>query len=569
MKLSGFRSSRPTQDDPTRANWERAILYHNATKHHYSRFATSLGYLDWNTQPDPFRRFAGAPLIQLPLTNEDRTPGFEDVYYPHLIPPLPVTFASIGSFFELSLALSAWKEFRGNRWALRVNPSSGNLHPTEGYAILPPCANIHSQAGVYHYAPNEHGLERRTVISDEVWGQLIQGFPVETFFVGLTSIFWREAWKYGERSFRYCQIDLGHALAALSYAAAIQGWKAIFLSGVTDRQLAALLGVDRTSEFPAAEGEHPEALVAIVPNTAGLAELPAQLPEAVLATIAQGTWSGTANQLSSDHVAWPILEAVATATEYPEPADNPQGAPTGLKFPLRPAGTPHTARKLLLRRRSAVTFDGRTSLSTQAFFTMLGRTIPMLDTVPWDTFGGQAQVHLVLFVHRVRGLAPGIYLLVRNYKHTAELKGLLKQDFVWKKPTGGPPEMELYLLEAGEFTYQAAEVSCRQNIAGAGAFSLGMLARFEPLLREQGAWMYRRLFWETGLIGQILYLEAEAAGVRGTGIGCFFDDPVHEMLGLTDQTYQSLYHFTVGGPVDDPRLTTLAPYTNERRRVIR
>ena len=36
--------------------------------------------------------------------------------------------------------------------------------------------------------------------------------------------------------------------------------------------------------------------------------------------------------------------------------------------------------------------------------------------------------------------------------------------------------------------------------------------------------MYRRLFWECGLIGQVLYLEAEAAGVRGTGIGCFYDD---------------------------------------------
>ena len=29
---------------------------------------------------------------------------------------------------------------------------------------------------------------------------------------------------------------------------------------------------------------------------------------------------------------------------------------------------------------------------------------------------------------------------------------------------------------------------------------------------------------------------------------------------LEDLTFQSLYHFTVGGPVDDSRLTTLAPY---------
>ena len=71
---------------------------------------------------------------------------------------------------------------------------------------------------------------------------------------------------------------------------------------------------------------------------------------------------------------------------------------------------------------------------------------------------------------------------------------------------------------------------------------------------------YRRLFWETGLIGQVLYLEAEVAGVRATGIGCFFDDPVHQVMGLSGAKFQSLYHFTTGGPVEDPRLTTLPAY---------
>lgn len=89
---------------------------------------------------------------------------------------------------------------------------------------------------------------------------------------------------------------------------------------------------------------------------------------------------------------------------------------------------------------------------------------------------------------------------------------------------------------------------------------MGMIAEFEPTIGKFGPWFYRRLFWETGIIGQVLYLEAEAAGVRATGIGCFFDDPVHQVFGLQDTRFQSLYHFTVGGPVDDPRLTTLPAY---------
>jgi hypothetical protein len=59
----------------------------------------------------------------------------------------------------------------------------------------------------------------------------------------------------------------------------------------------------------------------------------------------------------------------------------------------------------------------------------------------------------------------------------------------------------------------------------------------------------------------MLYLEAEAFCLRGTGIGCFFDDPMHELLGLSDLKYQSIYHFTLGGNVNDPRLTTLPPYS--------
>ena len=62
------------------------------------------------------------------------------------------------------------------------------------------------------------------------------------------------------------------------------------------------------------------------------------------------------------------------------------------------------------------------------------------------------------------------------------------------------------------------------------------------------------------MIGQVLYLEAEAAGLRGTGIGCFFDDAMHEVLGLKGDEFQDLYHFTVGGPITDTRITTLPAY---------
>jgi hypothetical protein len=89
-----------------------------------------------------------------------------------------------------------------------------------------------------------------------------------------------------------------------------------------------------------------------------------------------------------------------------------------------------------------------------------------------------------------------------------------------------------------------------------------MVAVFGDGIRARGPWWYRRLFWESGVLGQVLYLEAEAAGIRGTGIGCYFDDVCHDTLGPGGDRYQSLYHFTAGGPVEDTRLRTLAPYAH-------
>ena len=110
----------------------------------------------------------------------------------------------------------------------------------------------------------------------------------------------------------------------------------------------------------------------------------------------------------------------------------------------------------------------------------------------------------------------------------------------------------------------AKTVSCHQDIAGSSVFSLGMIAKFKSSITTE-PFRYRHLFWETGMIGQVLYLEAEAHGVRGTGIGCYFDDAVHDMMGIKDNRLQSLYHFTIGRPIEDSRLTTYPAYQHLSR----
>jgi len=169
-------------------------------------------------------------------------------------------------------------------------------------------------------------------------------------------------------------------------------------------------------------------------------------------------------------------------------------------------------------------------------------------------------VDLALFVHRVEGLERGLYAFVREAAAVEPLKHSMARDWRWQKI--GPSHLPLYFLWPHDARDAARLVCCHQDIAADSCYALGMLASFAGL--ENSPWRYRRLYWECGMIGQTLYLEAEAAGIRATGIGCFFDDEMHRLLGLEGHAWQSLYHFTAGGAVEDARLTTLPPYNRIR-----
>ena len=400
--------------------------------------------------------------------------------------------------------------------------------------------------------------------------------PAQAFRRGFPSILWREGWKSGAPAFRYCQHDAGHAIGALRIAAATLGWSACLLHGLADETIEDLLGLNRAEDFAGAEREHPDAVLAVWPTDLGgdgpshvQREIPTHLDPALTLQLSRQAWHGAANRLSRDEpVRWEVIDAVAVATR--KPAGEAQGFDV-LEAPAverdGPASTDGlVAGQVILQRRSLLACDGRTSIAAERFYRMLTRLMPGVERpasrrpMPWDTVAWDPTIHLGLFVHRVDGIEPGLYLLVRNPSKMDRLKRAMHARFDWSVPPGCPADLPLRMLESGDLRRLATQVSCFQDIAGDGAFSLAMIAEYQESLFTHGAWFYRRLFWEAGLIGQVLYLEAEAAGVRATGIGCFFDDPVHRVFGIEDLAFQSLYHFTVGGPVDDPRLTTLAPY---------
>jgi len=534
------------------------LAYHEATKHRFDGYARGPGRMDWATQPDPFRRYQGTGLILLERDEPGDEPSYSDVVSGFgVIPPAPPDLRSVSRLLYDSMSLSAWKSAGGTSWPLRINPSSGNLHPTECYLLCGAVEGLCAAPLVSHYAPGEHGLEVRAEIPVETWQKLCGNLPEGTMFLGLSSIHWRESWKYGERAFRYCQLDAGHALAALALSAAALGWEARLVENLGSDQLGSLLGVTGQS---GPEAEEPDCLVAVFPrNEAGGA--PAVNCE-VIPEFDTLPWQGLPNRLSPSHQPWELIDRVARACRKP---------PLSFVYPLSPfvSATPSTHlfdgsfRRLIRQRRSAVAMDGTSSMPAASFYALLERTVPRPQVSPFSLLPWPPCIDLVLFVHRVEGLQPGLYLLNRNPLRRDVLREILDVEFLWERPASCLEGLELYLLAAGDAREASMQVSCFQDIASEGCFSVAMLADFAGPLEEIGPWFYPRLYWECGMTGQMLYLEAEAAGLRGTGIGCFFDDPVHGLLGLQGNRCQDLYHFTVGGAVEDKRLATLPAYPDK------
>jgi len=517
-------------------NLDRVLTYHEQSKHSPARYAASLGYMDWNTQPDPFRSYSGAKEIDLPFLDDEKTPSYNDLFLDSSLVS-EINIESISQFFRYSLGLAAIKSFGGNSWALRCNASSGNLQPSEAYAILPRIDSVFNSTSVVHYAPKEHKLELLKSYSDEI--SLNNGF-----FVVISSIAWREIWKYGERAFRYCQLDAGHAYRALQISARMLGWHTQMIHSISDERLDSMLGFDVKERFHDKEEEHSE-LLFFVSKTKFSQEI--IIDEKLFENI--GVMDSIANRLSSAHHDWPIVESMYRDCKKPA-IDNSNK----IENTIKKISTKNSA-EVVLKRRSAQQMDSnRRTMTKELFFEIISGV-----SYGFEGMDGESHVSLLIFIHGVEDIEAGIYIVIRNAKHLEDIRTDCDDGFEWQ-PIANSKKILLYRLKCGDFKYFAKASSCNQDIASDGTFSISMLCEFESLLKDKGAWYYKYLYYECGQIGQQLYLDSTANNYSATGIGCFLDDIIHQMMGFKSKKFQVLYNFTIGNAILDNRLQTISPY---------
>jgi SagB-type dehydrogenase family enzyme len=505
------------------SQWYR---YHGLTKHTQARLQSSPHFLDWKDQPDPFRRFDGAPTIELP---KPETPPECNYFQLKDIenegPNLSIQ--TVSNLLYHSLAISAWKEVpaSGVRWALRVNPSSGNLHPTEAHLIS--CGIDGFANGIYHFAVDRFSLEARyqgdtTSLLHSLSNEAT--LPTRQLTILLTSIVWREAWKYRGRAFRYCHHDLGHALACIVEACRGLGQKVAFRHLFDDDVIAQLFGLSGSDEWPGI-------LITIGPtiNCNSAKKMPR-------------SFSGQPNQLSENTIEYAEITSAYGATRHRPP--NITASKSSLRYntanliPLPKAMVSETSFwKIARSRRSGVEFDGQSGISFEQLGTILRRSTTGLDGDTITPDSTDHLVHLFLYAHRISGLKPGVYVY-------------------------DPSAVGLVQLAAGDVRRIAMQLSLGQSIAANSAFAVSMIADFPTAHARFAERCYRAVHIESGYIGQGLYLGPECIGTNATGIGAFFDDDVNRFLNLPSGA-EVIYHFTVGKAVHDPRLRTLPAYPFE------
>ncbi len=529
----------------TNSETTRMFAYHEKTKHSFSSVRSGGHILDWANQPNPFRYYINAPVIVLP-----KQPSLPEISTFTALAGVgrgstswsapPITPEIIGQLLYYSMAISAWKQVWGTdfRYSLRVNPSSGNLHPTETYLAVQNASGLAD--GLYHYRVPEHCLEERRpgpAIEAAASAARIPWLSACPVVILLTSVFWRESWKYRDRAYRYCLLDLGHAAASILTTGQALGLTGICLGHFGDIPLAELLGLSVLDEGPL--------MVIAFEGETNLQASPLLTKSGVGSLPAMGPLKGQPNRLSAEEVPYYLLLGMHQSTLLPpdpgpcpaipsQKADPPQAEPNGIPLPMKPPRDlplGQTARK----RRSGVDFDPQASMAMEDLGALLAhaRLSARADyrgNLDQETYS--RLVYLYLYAHRVSGLSPGAY----RYS---------------------PLTHQLQLIKEGDQRERAAYLSLEQALAAHACVAFSMIADLDQAGRFLGNRGYRYAHFEAGMIGQALYLGVEALGLNATGMGAFYDDEVHRYLGITREEGQVIYHFAVGKAVPDDRLITV------------
>ena len=466
---------------------------------------TKLSYINLRNKPPLYKSYSGLPAIALPTdVSHPRVPTLDAMTgADHGDAPV----VDLGALSRLLLLTAGLVKKRSLPTAgeiqYRAAASAGALYPIEVYLVCRDLPGL--EAGVYHFSPVDFALRRlrrgdyRGELARYAGGEgSVSDCAAALIF---TAVFWRSAWKYQARSYRYCFWDGGTMAANMLAAAGAEDLPARVLAGFADHEVNQLLGVD---------GDREASLCLLTLGTGGgsqpdigsqdLAPLPrgveAPYPEEI---IYPEIWHiHSRSSLTMDEVE----DWKGAVRSRPTPARRELSDPMPKSIAVPKEGEPssHTLAETVLGRGSTRRFAPVAIGGPQfsAIFESSTKGVPADFLAP----GEDSLLDTYIIANAVEGLAAGSYFL-----------------------SGG----RLHMLKEGPLRQEAGHLCFEQALGADASVVVFFLADIDKVLRRYGNRGYRAAQLEAGILGGRIYLSAHSLGLGATGL-TFYDDDVTEFF---------------------------------------
>jgi SagB-type dehydrogenase family enzyme len=498
---------------PGNRDISRAWAYHNATKHSEWSVRSNPHYLDWANQPLPLKIYTTLDPIPLPRDAEQTgisalsaISATDAVVAGETIP----TLSDLVRILYFSAGITRKKTYPGGEIYFRAAPCTGALYEFELYIV---CGDLpHLNAGVYHFGPGDFALrllragDYRDVLGHATAHQEnVVHAPLTIICAGT---YWRNAWKYRDRTYRHFGWDNGTMLAnMLAIMAALQ-LPARLVLGFVDAEINRLLDLD------------PEREVAFSMVTVGRVNTtppapPAAMPKLSLPIVPLSQTELDYPEMRSMHRA-SSLESIGEVAEWRTRAQREMEAgSSSVRRPISDTEVTDTIEQVILRRGSSRKFE-RGSIAVEQLSTILNAS----SRGVWPGFSLLNDLYVI--VNAVDGLTPGAYY----YHHDSGSLESLKQ---------------------GNFRNEARHLALQQDLAGDAAAAVFFLADLHVILERFGNRGYRAVQLEAGILGGKMYLAAYALRLGATGL-TFFDDDVTNFFSPHAKNKSAIFLVAVGRP---------------------
>jgi len=473
-----------------------ALDYHELTKHSVASVSSNRHFLDWDTQPLPFKLYPHLKPIPLPRDFSRQQPS------------ATIDRLTLARLLHFTGGIMRKKTLAdGSEYYFRAAACTGALYHIDLYVVCGDVVDL--PAGVYHFGPHDfslrrlrHGDHRRTVVDAGGDHPALASAPV---ILVCTSTFWRNAWKYQARTYRHCFWDNGTMLANLLEVAATAQVPAEIVLGFADTRVNELLALDTDREVALS-------LVALGDRAVAAIDTPRPSNE-------QSDVQQPHNDNFRGEIDYPAIRAAHAGSSFESGEEARRWRtqtfkrvvpePTGKLIPLSPPGGPVSARmEEVIARRGSARYFLQQPIEYEALAHLLRSALPVpaADWLPREEADtGESSLNdIYLIVNAVDGLAPGAYVCRRDLQ-------------------------ALELLKAGDFRRQAGHLDLGQELAADASVNFYCLSDLVLVDSHLGNRGYRAAALEAAIVGGRIYLAAYALGLGATGL-TFFDDDVTQFF---------------------------------------